>query len=258
MHSVHYETRDNVIFVTINRPEKRNALNPNLVNELKAAFEKAKNDESGKTVVLRANGSTFCAGADLAYISQLRDYSEAENLQDSRNLLSLFKLIYEHPKVVIAQIEGHAIAGGCGLATVCDFAFAIPEAKFGYTEVRIGFIPAIVSIFLVRKVGESLSRRLLLSGELFSAEAAEKYGLLHRVAEKSVIEKTVLDFAKKLNKQNAASSMEWTKKLLAGAWDRPLDEGLDWAAEMNAKARKTPDCIKGVDAFLQKQTPDWS
>jgi methylglutaconyl-CoA hydratase len=172
MSLVLYSVADQTASITLNRPEKRNALSPELVTELKNAFNKAEQDAAVKVVVLKANGESFCAGADLGYLQQLQNFSFEENLADSNHLKEFFLKIYTLNKVVIAQVQGHALAGGCGLAAVCDFTFAVPEAKFGYTEVRIGFIPALVSVFLIRKLGEQKARHLLLTGEIIKAEAA--------------------------------------------------------------------------------------
>src|SRR6478736_297001 len=179
MELVLYEVKDRVGYITLNRPEKKNALSHELVAELKDAFTQAENDTNVKIVVLQANGDAFCAGADLAYLQRLQKFSFEENLADSNHLKELFLKIYQLKKVVIAKVQGHALAGGCGLATVCDFVFAIPEAKFGYTEVKIGFIPAIVLVFLIRKIGEKLAKHLLLSGELVQANDAINFGLIN-------------------------------------------------------------------------------
>ena len=176
-----YAVSDRIAYITLNRPEKRNALNQELVNALRDAFEKAESDQAVKVIVLKANGDSFCAGADLGYLQQLQKFSYDENLADSKNLRDLFLQIYTSGKVVVAEVQGSAIAGGCGLATVCDFVFSAPEAKFGYTEVKIGFIPAIVMVFLLRKIGEGKSKELLLSGKLISAEDARNMGLVNHI-----------------------------------------------------------------------------
>src|SRR5688572_4725801 len=181
MKVVEYVVKDRVGLITLNRPEKRNALSHELVADLKEAFSNAEKDEHVKVIILKANGEAFCAGADLTYLQQLQNFSYEENLQDSNHLKELFLKIYTHPKIVIAQVQGHALAGGCGLATVCDFSYAVPQAKFGYTEVKIGFIPAIVTVFLLRKIGEARSKELLLGGELISAEQALQIGLINKI-----------------------------------------------------------------------------
>ncbi|MTI37964.1 enoyl-CoA hydratase/isomerase family protein [Fulvivirga lutimaris] len=257
MEFVKYEVADRVGYITLNRPDKRNALNYQVVAELKEVFKQASEDSSAKVIVLRANGQAFCAGADLAYLQQLQKNTYEENLEDSSHLKELFYQIYTLNKVVIAQIEGHAIAGGCGLATVCDFSFTVPEAKFGYTEVRIGFIPAIVKVFLLRKIGEMKSKQLLLTGELIDANEATNLGLINEVVEKDEIVARVKEFAKMLIEKNSGQSMAYTKQMIAAVPSMTLEDGLHYAAEMNAKARASEDCQKGIASFLNKEPIAW-
>lgn len=257
MSLVNYSVADQTAFITLNRPEKRNALSPELVTELKAAFDTAERDASAKVVILKAIGESFCAGADLAYLQQLQNFSFQENLADSNHLKELFLKIYTLNKVVIAQVQGHALAGGCGLAAVCDFTFAVREAKFGYTEVRIGFIPALVSVFLIRKIGEQKARHLLLTGEIIKAEAALTYGLITEVIPATEIENHVTDFAQNLIKQNSGQSMQLTKQLINEVQNQTLEDALSFAANQNAKARATEDCKKGIAAFLNKEEIKW-
>lgn len=162
-----YSVSNRIATISLNRPDKRNAFNPELVTALTEALLNASDDESVKVIILKAEGTTFSAGADLAYLQQLQNNTHEENVADSENLKNLFTTIYYLPKVVIAQVEGHAIAGGCGLATVCDITFAVPEANFGYTEVKLGFVPAIVSCFLLRKTGETIAKKYCLP-EIYS------------------------------------------------------------------------------------------
>jgi methylglutaconyl-CoA hydratase len=257
MNLVIYEVKDRIGYITLNRPEKRNALSFELVSELKTVFTTAESDAQVKVVVLKANGDSFCAGADLAYLQNLQQFSYDQNLADSNHLKELFHQIYTLKKVVIAQIQGHALAGGCGLATVCDFAFAVPEAKLGYTEVKIGFIPAIVLIFLIRKIGEQKAKHLLLSGELIIADTAERWSLINQVVNKDQLESHVYGFAQKLIKNNSAQSMEVTKQMIGEVQSMSLKEALDYASRMNAQARGTEDCKKGIAAFLNKQDLHW-
>jgi methylglutaconyl-CoA hydratase len=252
-----YQVRDRIATITLNRPEKRNALNDELVQELIGLFDQAAHDEDVKVVVIKANGKAFCAGADLSYLQQLQKNTFEENLEDSRQLAKLFQSIYEHPKVVIGQIEGPAIAGGCGLANLCDFSFSTPEAIFGYSEVKIGFVPALVMIYLVRKIGEGRARDLLLSGKAISAEEAFAWGLINQIVDEDKIEAFVLDFASSLCEGNASSSMRLVKKMLARVQDLPLNDALDYAATMNAKARSSDDCVKGISTFLDKKRLSW-
>ncbi|MFT6844183.1 MAG: methylglutaconyl-CoA hydratase [Flavobacteriales bacterium] len=254
---VNYHVADRIGYITLNRPEKRNALNDEMVTALKNAFKQAENDESCKVIILHANGDVFCAGADLAYLKKLQENNFEENLTDSKHLMSLFKLIHDLPKVVIAQVEGHAIAGGAGLATVCDIVFSVPEAKFGYTEVRIGFIPAIVSIFLARKVGEAHTKDLLLSGRLVHALEAKEMRMINFVYEAKEIQREVLQYAKHICSDASGTSLALTKNLIGNAFNLQLQEFLIVAAEMNAEARGSDDCQRGISAFLNKEKIMW-
>lgn len=257
MEFIEYGKKGQIGYITLNRPEKRNALSFEVVTELKEAFTEASQDDGVKVVVLRANGKAFCAGADLGYLQQLQANTYEENLDDSNHLKELFYQIYTLDKVVIAQVQGHAIAGGCGLVSVCDFAFTVPEAKFGYTEVRIGFIPAIVKVFLLRKIGEMKSKELLLTGELINADEAKAYEIVNKVVSASELEETVEDFANILISKNSKQSMAFTKQMIAKVQAMSLEEGLQYAAEMNARARASEDCQRGIAAFLNKEEIKW-
>ncbi|EMS34649.1 Enoyl-CoA hydratase [Mariniradius saccharolyticus AK6] len=244
-------------YITLNRPEKRNALNEEMVDSIKVALNMFEKDESVKVIILRAEGKAFCAGADLAYLQQLQQNSYEDNLADSRSLKDLFQKIYTYPKIIIAQVQGHALAGGCGLASACDFSFAVPEAKFGYTEVRIGFIPAIVLVLLLRKLGEGKAKQLLLSGETITAAEAREMGLINWIVEESNLSATVEAFAQNLITQNSGEAMALTKEMIGRVQDRDLEDALEYAASMNAKARGSEDCQKGIAAFLNKQPIQW-
>lgn len=254
---IQYQVEQRIAEITLNRPEKRNALNPELVKELTNAFVKAQNDDSVKVIVLKANGDVFSAGADLAYMQQLQNFSYKENIQDSTALKDLFQTIRALPKVVIAQVEGHAIAGGCGLATICDIVFAVPEAKFGYTEVKLGFVPAIVSCYLVQKVGETLAKKLLLSGDLFSSEEALKYNLIAYVTKAEEINQIVREYALNLSNNASGNSLALTKQLINQTTSTWLDNCLEIAIKVNAKTRESDDFRKGIASFLAKEKINW-
>lgn len=254
---VNFTVENRVAYITLNRAEKKNALNPELVTSLKNTFAKAIEDEFVKVIVLNANGDVFSAGADLAYLQQLQNNSYDENVADSSAVKELFYTIYTSPKAVIAQVEGHAIAGGCGLASVCDIVFSIPEAKFGYTEVKIGFIPALVACFLVRKMGEGRTKELLLSGDLIDAQTASAYGLINFISDEQNIRESVKNYAEKLVEGTSAQSVSLTKQLLSMAQNLTLEESLEEAVKLNATARATVDCKRGIAAFLNKEKIGW-
>ncbi len=258
MELVRYTLERNVCTITMNRPDKRNALNPELVAALRDAFTRAESDTHVKVIVLAAEGDAFCAGADLAYLQRMQSFSYEENLNDSTQLRNLFWQIYSHPKVVIARVQGPALAGGCGLVTVCDFSFATANARFGYTEVKIGFLPAIVMSFLVRKIGEGRARQLLLAGTVIDAKEAYRMGLINCVSEKNMLSPDVESFAASLIQANSFEAMKTTKQLLAQMQSLSLEAALDLAAAANARARETDDCRRGIAAFLNKEKIDWN
>lgn len=252
-----YQVAERIATITINRPEKRNALNPQLVAELTTAFIKASEDDQVKVVILNANGDAFSAGADLAYLQQLQHNTFEENVADSNHLKKLFTTIYYLPKVVIAQVEGHAIAGGCGLATICDIIFATPESNFGYTEVKIGFVPAIVSCFLKQKVSESIVKEILLTGKTLSAEQALKYNLINFVTNSSDIHQKTREFALSLCTESSGNSLMITKQLITQTVNPYLEKSLEIAVQINARVRESEDFKKGVSSFLKKEKINW-
>lgn len=254
---VEYEITNRVAYITINRPEKKNALNPQLVEMLTEAILKAGMDDLAKVIILRAKGDVFSAGADLEYLQMLQNNTREDNFEDTMALKDLFYSIYTLPKVVIAQVEGHAIAGGCGLASVCDIIFSIPEAKFGYTEVKIGFIPALVACFLVRKLGDGRTRELLLSGELIDSDTASRYGLINFIVDKDEIEQRVKDYAEKLARSVSGESVALTKQLLNNAQNKSLEDSLEEAISLNVQTRSSPECKRGIAAFLNKEKLEW-
>lgn len=238
--------------VTMARPEKRNSLSAEMVAALSDAIAAMGADDSVRVVVLRGEGPAFCAGADLAYLRQISDNSVLDNLADSTALMRMMQSIVELPKPVIAMVHGPAIAGGCGLATVCDLVVAGREgAQFGYSEVRIGFIPAIVMVYLLRKVGDTQARRLILTAENVSATEAHRLGLISHIVDDADLETATMDLARTVAK-NSASALKLSKDMLTALHGMSLDAGLRYATSMNALARQTDDCRQGIERFLQQ------
>lgn len=241
----------------LNRPDKRNALNENLVSALQEALTSAADRSESRVVVLTGAGESFSAGADLASLRAMRDAGPMTNQQDSRHLADLFRQIYQHSMPVIAKVNGHAMGGGCGLAAVCDFSYAAEGAKLGFTEVRLGFVPAIVMVFLRRKLGETEARDLLLRGQLVDADDAAERGLVTRALPEEALGEAVDDLAAELARETSGSAVALTKQMLARVPGMGLDEALDYAVQMNAFARGTDDCQAGVAAFLNGESPPW-
>ncbi|MGB2867317.1 MAG: enoyl-CoA hydratase-related protein [Bacteroidota bacterium] len=244
--------------VVLSRPEKHNALDDAMVAELTSAFNLAQKDSAVKVVVLKAEGESFCSGADLAYLQRMSKFDFNQNQQDSTNLMKLFLQVYTLRKPVIALVHGPALAGGCGLATVCDIVVAAREtAIFGYTEVRIGFIPAIVMLFLVRRVGEAKARELTLRGNNLSADEAMRIGLVNEIVPAIELNSAGMKLAVEMVQKNSASSMGLVKELLARVHGMSTNDALDYAANLNALTRMTDDCKKGIESFLKKEPIKW-
>jgi len=242
--------------VTLNRPEKRNAVSFELVAELMKALDEIAASPAGVVLVTGA-GKAFCAGLDLDELKSLLGKTHEENVKDSATMAALFRRLYDFPKPTIAAVNGAAVAGGTGLATMCDFTLAVPEAKFGYTEVRIGFVPAIVSSILVWQVGHKIARDLLLTGRLFDAAEAKLYGLVNEVIPSDRLLARARELAAQLL-ENSPSSMRATKKLINGFIAKQLDEQFASAIDDNARIRTTADFREGVSSFLEKRKPVWS
>lgn len=242
--------------ITLHRPERRNAMTPEMQMELIAAMEDAATGEC-RVLVLAGAGEAFCAGLDLSALQQMQVKSAAEHRAEAERVARLFVTLYELPMPTIAAVHGPAIAGGTGLATICDFTLATPAAKFGFTEVRIGFVPALVSAFLALQVGDKRSRDLLLTGRLFGAEEALQLGLVTEVVAPDQLATRVKTLADTLI-ANSPESLSATKRLMA-AQNRPwLDAAIASAMEANAQSRETADFREGVAAFLEKRKPVWA
>lgn len=244
------EIKNSTVVLTLNRPEKRNALHPFMVEQIKEKLKEYAYDDSVKSLIITGEGNTFCAGADLDYLKNISNNSSVDNLEDSKSLAEMFLMIYEFPKPTVAAVNGSAIAGGCGLASVCDFIIAHPEkSKFGYSEVKIGFIPAIVSIFLIKKLGDGFAKQLLLEGDLITGSRAYEIGLVNYLSE-NVLDES-LNLAEKLNK-NSVESSKLTKQMINNISNLSVKEAVNYCINLNVISRATEDFKTGIDFFLNK------
>lgn len=254
MQWVQLEINNRVAYVVMSRMDKRNAFNPELVAELFDTITRLNERDDVKIIVIKSAAAAFSAGADLAYIQKLSSFTHEENLEDSRNLKRLFEAIYQSPKITITQVEGPALAGGCGLATISDFCFATPDSSFGYTEARIGFVPALVMVYLRHKLPMNKCNEWLLTARVFSADKALEDGLIFRVC--ANIEDEVIQFVDSLLSGVSLESVSRTKMMMRNL---PIshEDALEFAAQQNALARKTNDCARGIDHFLRKEKIEW-
>jgi methylglutaconyl-CoA hydratase len=245
-----------VATITLTRPDKRNAISYELIEELLRAFEEVAKSNS-LVLILTGAGTAFCSGMDLENLKSLIGLSPEQSLADTQTMARLFRRLYDFPKPTIAAVNGAAIAGGTGLATLCDFTLAVPEARFGYTEVRIGFVPAIVSTFLLRQVGEKIARDLLLTGRLFDAAEAQRIGLVTEIVPPENLMTRAGELAVQLM-ENSPASLRYTKRLLRDASRAELDGQIGAAVRENAAIRETADFREGITSFLEKRKPKWS
>ncbi len=240
-----------VAFVTLNRPEKRNALSDAVVNELKRVLRAADNERTVRVVVMTGAGVDFSSGADLAALQKISESSITENLEDAQSLMELFALIRRVRVPVVAAVRGRALAGGCGLATACDIVLASDSARFGYPEVRIGFVPAMVMAILRRNVSEKRAFELITRGADISAVEAERIGLVNQVFDDATFESEVERYVAGFEKVSRSAVM-LTKRLLYHMDGMTFDAALQSGVDVNAIARMTEDCRAGIEQFLKK------
>ena len=245
------ETENSVQTITLNRPEKRNALNDALINALKAALTEANRNENLRAVIIRGAGTDFCSGADLSALQKIAESDVLENLWDAENLLELLAMIRKIKIPVIAAVHGRALAGGCGLATACDIVLASKSARFGYPEVKIGFVPAMVMAILRRNLSEKKSFELITQGFEFSAAEAREFGLINRVFEDETFDEDVKNYVSVYEKVSR-SAVVLSKKLLYQMDGMNFETALETGAEVNTIARLTEDCRQGIARFLKK------
>lgn len=248
---IKYEKQNSIALIKLNNPKKRNALSIELIKQLKVKLVEAKEDDSVKVLIITGEGKSFCAGADLKYLNDLRNNSAIENQIDTNSLAELFLLIYNLPKPTIAAVNGTAIAGGCGLASVCDFIVADRTySKFGYSEVKIGFIPAIVSIFLINRIGEGRAKQLLISGEIIDAKEAKEIGFVNYLSDDAL--KFSIELAERLCK-NSSLSMNETKQMINKISSMNVEDAVNYCIQLNTLSRSSEDFKKGIEKFLTKK-----
>jgi methylglutaconyl-CoA hydratase len=247
-----YSIEGYVARITLNRPEKRNALNDDLIATLKDAIGAAASEESVRVILIRGAGSDFCAGADLSALQRISQASVAENQADARSLMELFSLMRQVPVPIVAAVQGKALAGGCGLASACDIVLASPSARFGYPEVKLGFVPAIVTAILRRNVSEKRAFELLTRGAEIGAKEAQQVGLINHVFSEESFEAEVIAYVSQYEK-TSKSAVALTKTLLYQIDGMTFADALATGVDVNVIARLTEDCRKGIARFVRKE-----
>ena len=246
-----YAVSDGIGRVTLNRPDKRNALDAEVITEIRDALRQAATDENVRVVVLAGAGKDFCSGADLAALQRISSATVTENVADARNLAELFVEMRRHPRPIVAAVHGRALAGGCGLATACDIVFAAESAQFGYTEVNIGFIPAMVMAILRRSVSEKRAFELITMGKVIGAPAAAAIGMINATFPDDEFITAVDGILVQLASKSATALM-LSKNLLYHMDGMTFETALEAGIQLNAITRMTEDCKRGVERFLKK------
>lgn len=241
--------------ITLNRPDKRNAISPAMIDDLLGVLDEAERGPA-RVVILTGAGKAFCAGMDLEALRELAAQTQEQHVADAERMGKMFHRVYSFPKPLIAAVNGAAIAGGTGLATLADFTLAVPEAKFGYTEVCIGFLPAVVSIFLLRQVGEKITRELLLTGRIFDAAEAHRLGLVTELAPQEKLMESARELAQSLI-ASSPTSLRLTKRIILRWNEREIERDLALAIRESAEIRRTADFREGLASFLEKRKPEW-
>ncbi len=246
-----YSVDKSVARITLNRPEKRNALDNEMIAEIRRALAERAIDEAVRVVLITGAGNDFCAGADLAAIEQLSHGTVMENVADARHLGDLFLEMRRHPRPILAAVRGRALAGGCGIATAADIVLAAESAQFGYPEIKIGFVPAMVMAILRRSVSEKRALELLATGEIIPARTALEIGMINRVFADATFDHEVQSYAEKFATRSS-SALALTKSLFYQMDTVAFDAALSAGVQTNALARLTEDCRRGIQQFLKK------
>lgn len=253
--TVKLEIQEGVATFALNRPEKCNAISSKMISEFLQGLDEVDSGPA-RVLILTGTGKAFCGGIDLQALKDFRTQSDSAITTDARRIANMFRRLYTYPKPTIAAVNGAAVAGGCGLATLCDFTLATPEARFGYTEVRVGFIPAIVSSYVVRQVGEKRARELLLSGRIFSAAEAQAMGMVSEIIEPAMLHARAHELARSLAEMSPVA-LSHTKRLLLNFSEEEMKREAELAVEASARVRKTADFREGLTAFLEKRKAKW-
>lgn len=256
-----YETlvstkKDDILTVALNRPDVHNAMNDVLINELTRCFQQLSNDDSITAVILTGQGKSFCAGADLTWMKSMVNFSKEENIKDSHLLLDMYDSIYTCPKPVIGRVNGPAFGGGLGLIAVCDITITVPDMKFGFSEVKLGIIPAVISTYIAKRMSPADMRRLFITGERFDSMTAQKIGLIDTVVPPDTFDSAVTSYVEQL-RSSGPQAIKEIKQLIERLGTMPIKEYKEFTVDKISKLRVSHEGQEGTTAFLQKRKPNW-
>jgi len=246
-----YKVENGIAEIVLNRPEKMNSLDEQLIQDLTGLFKDFASNEEVRVIVVSGAQGNFCSGLYLDYLQKISEYDIMQNKEDSRRFKDMLLSIYHTPKPVIAKVSGYCLAGGCGIASACDMIIADETARFGYTEVKIGFIPAIVMLFLLKRITETHAKDLLLTARMITSDEAYRIGLINQYVSSGNLDDTVHSLCETLMK-NSSSSLKLTKEMFGNISGMSFEEALEYACDLNAITRMTPDCKEGIAKFLNK------
>lgn len=246
-----YKVENGIAEIVLNRPEKMNSLDEELIHDIGDMMKDFSSNPEVQVVVIAGAEGNFCSGLYLDYLQKISEYDIMQNKEDSRRFKNMLMNVYSCSKPVIAKVKGYCLAGGCGIASACDIIVADETAKFGYTEVKIGFIPAIVMLFLLKRVSETHAKDLLLTGRMINGDDAYNMGLINHYVSSNEIDSKVSEICEML-KKNSTSSMKLTKEMFGNISGMDFEQALEYACDLNAITRMTPDCRNGVANFLNK------
>jgi methylglutaconyl-CoA hydratase len=255
--TLRYQKDGAIATITLDRPDKRNAISSTMIEELLGVLNAAEGDAAVRVIILTGAGRAFCSGMDLETLQTIAGQSAEQNLADSRQMARMFHRLYAFPKPLITAVNGAAVAGGCGIATFSDITLAVPEAKFGYTEVRIGFIPALVSVLVRRQMGEKRARELLLTGQIIDAAEAFRLGMVTEIVPAENLLQRAREVAAKFL-EASPTSLRRTKRLLLLYNEKEVAQEIELATQENAAIRATEDFREGLASFLEKRQPKWT
>jgi len=252
LRNILYKVDSGIAEIMLNRPEKMNSLDEQLIHDITGLVNDFAVNEEVKVIIITGAQGNFCSGLYLDYLRKISDYDILQNKDDSRKFKNMLLTIYNSPKPVIAKVRGYCLAGGCGIASACDMIIADETAKFGYTEVKIGFIPAIVMLFLLKRVSETHAKDLLLTARMVTSDEAFRMGLINQYVSSGDLDNAVNNICETL-KNNSGTSLKLTKEMFSNIAGMSFEEALEYACDLNAITRMTPDCKDGISKFLNKK-----